>query len=299
MSERAREPLAARAEDATTADRIPPRRQRTRPVRVVTSTGTARTERPDQLATEEPMAIQARGRGQDPVSVSVTMRTPGNDFELAAGFLYTEGLVRDRGAIAAVRYCDVAPSEQHYNVVTVDLTEPFTAMLGERHFYASSSCGICGKAPLEQVALSCPVLGRGPVVRRSTVLALPGELRRSQSLFERTGGLHGAGLYLADGTAVVTREDVGRHNAVDKVVGHQLLAGRLPARDGVLMVSGRVSFELVQKAAQAEIAVLCAVSAPSSLAVEAAERLNMTVVGFLRGESFNIYSHPERVDLTR
>ena len=274
-----------------------PLRHTTTPATVLASSPGSAVERPDVLATEEPMAIQARGRGQQPRSVSVTMRTPGHDFELAAGFLFTEGLVEGAGEIAAVRYCDVAPDEQRYNVVTVDLTVPFAGDFVERNFFSSSSCGICGKATLDQVTVDCSHLAEGPVVRRSVVIGLPGELRGAQRLFDRTGGLHGAGLFRTDGRAIVVREDVGRHNAVDKVVGHQLLANALPAADAVLVVSGRVSFEIVQKAARAGIAVLCAVSAPSSLAIEAAERLGMTVVAFLRGDSFNVYSHPERIDL--
>jgi FdhD protein len=253
--------------------------------------------RPDRLATEEPMAIQVRGRRQEQVSVAVTMRTPGNDFELAAGFLVTEGLVHDRQEVAGIRYCDVAPAEQHYNVVTVDLPVPFNPDFAERHFFASSSCGICGKASLDQVEISCPVIAPGPVVARSTIVALPDALRRAQRVFEQTGGLHAAALFDTDGRMVEAREDVGRHNAVDKLVGHALLSGGLPLRERVLMVSGRVSFEIVQKAAVAGIPITCAVSAPSSLAVEAGERLGMTVVGFLRGDKFNVYSHPERIDL--
>jgi FdhD protein len=242
------------------------------------------------------MAIQVRGLHQESVSVAVTMRTPGNDFELAAGFLVTEGLVHDRHEVAAIRYCDVAPDEQHYNVVTVDLTVPFTPDFAERHFFASSRCGICGKASLDQVEVSCPVISPGPVVARSTIVSLPDALRRAQRIFEQTGGLHAAALFDADGRLLAAREDVGRHNAVDKLVGNALLAGKVPLSEKILMVSGRVSFEIVQKAAVAGIPITCAVSAPSSLAVEAGERLGMTVVGFLRGDEFNVYSHPERVD---
>jgi FdhD protein len=262
----------------------------------VNGTG-ASFERPDRLATEEPMAIQVRGRRQDPVSVAVTMRTPGNDFELAAGFLVSEGLVHGLHEITGIRYCDVAPEEQHYNVVTVDLTVPFSVDFAERHFFASSSCGICGKASLDQVAINCPVTGPGPVVARSTIVSLPDVLRSSQHIFEQTGGLHAAALFDADGRLLESREDVGRHNAVDKLIGHGLLSGSMPLRDRLLLVSGRVSFEIVQKAAVAGIPITCAVSAPSSLAVEAGERLGMTVVGFLRGDRFNVYCHRERVDL--
>jgi FdhD protein len=272
-------------------------RRTTTPARVLTTSAAGtRLERPDRLATEEPLAIQVRGLRQEPVSVAVTMRTPGNDFELAAGFLVTEGLVHDRREVAGVRYCDVAPEEQHYNVVTVDLTVPFTADFADRHFFASSSCGICGKASLDQVEISCPAIAPGPTVARSSIVSLPDALRRAQRIFEQTGGLHAAALFHPDGRLIEAREDVGRHNAVDKLVGHALLSGHLPLRERILMVSGRVSFEIVQKAALAGIPVTCAVSAPSSLAVEAAERLGMTVVGFLRGDKFNVYSHPERVN---
>lgn len=273
-------------------------RHATTAVRVLSASESAPgTERPDRLATEEPMAIQVRGRHQEPTSVAVTMRTPGHDFELAAGFLVGEGLLRHRHELAAIRYCDVASEMQHYNVVTVDLTVPFLAEFAERHFFASSSCGICGKASLDQVEVSCPAVTPGPVVSRSVILSLPASLRRVQRIFEQTGGLHAAALFDTGGRLIQSREDVGRHNAVDKVVGHGFLAGETPLRERILLVSGRVSFEIVQKAAVAGIAITCAVSAPSSLAVEAGERLGMTVIGFLRGEKFNIYSHPERVDL--
>jgi FdhD protein len=252
-------------------------------------------EHPDRLATEEPMAIQVRGRRQEPVSVAVTMRTPGHDFELAAGFLVSEGLVHGLHEVAGIRYCDVEADKQHYNVVTVDLTVPFGADFAERHFFASSSCGICGKASLDQVEVSCPVIVPGPVVARSVIVSLPEALRRAQRVFEQTGGLHAAALFDPDGQLLEAREDVGRHNAVDKLIGHALLSDTLPLRERVLMVSGRVSFEIVQKAAVAGIPITCAVSAPSSLAVQAGERLGMTVVGFLRGDTFNVYCHPERV----
>ncbi|MGA2529907.1 MAG: formate dehydrogenase accessory sulfurtransferase FdhD [Acidimicrobiales bacterium] len=274
-------------------------RHATTSVKVVTAGDAASaTLRPDRLATEEPMAIQVRGRRQEPVSVAVTMRTPGNDFELAAGFLVSEGLLHERHELAGIRYCDVSPDMQHYNVVTVDLTVPFTADFAERHFFASSSCGICGKASLDQVEVTCPVIVPGPVVARSVIVSLPEALRGAQRIFEQTGGLHAAALFDVEGNLLESREDVGRHNAVDKIIGHAFLSGKTPLRDRVLLVSGRVSFEIVQKAAVAGIPVTCAVSAPSSLAVDAGDRLGMTVIGFLRGERFNIYSHPERVDLT-
>lgn len=255
-------------------------------------------ERPERLATEEPMEIRAGGPGQEPVSVAVTMRTPGHDYELAVGFLTSEGLIASRAEVASVRYCELPPGEpQHYNVVSVALTRPVDEEALRRHFYATSSCGICGKASLEQVEVRCGTLPAGPPVPASVVLRLPGALREAQRIFEQTGGLHAAGVFDRTGKVVAVREDVGRHNALDKLVGRALLAGELPMGDLVLMVSGRVSFELVQKAAVAGLSVICAVSAPSSLAVETADALGLAVVGFVRGSGFNVYCHPERVDL--
>jgi FdhD protein len=231
------------------------------------------------------------------VKVAITMRTPGNDFELAAGFLLTEGLLSSAAEITGIVYCDLPAAEQQFNVVTVRLGGEFDLGGMERNFYASSSCGICGKASLDHLEVRCPLLPSGPTVTRSVISSLPATLREAQRIFEQTGGLHAAGLFDAGGSLLSMREDVGRHNALDKLIGHALLAGWLPLHDRVLLVSGRVSFELVQKAAVAGIPVLCAVSAPSSLAVEAAERFGMTVVGFVRDGSFNVYARPERVDL--
>lgn len=242
------------------------------------------------------MEIRAGGPGQEPVSVAVTMRTPGHDFELAAGFLFTEGLIRYRDEIASVLYCDLPEVEQNYNVVTVRLTRPFEADSLSRNFYATSSCGICGKASLEEIKVHCAPVGPGPVATRSLLVGLPDALRERQRIFEETGGLHAAGLFDPQGNLVSLREDVGRHNAVDKVVGRALLGAEVPLSDRILLVSGRVGFEIVQKAAVAGVPIVCAVSAPSSLAVEAARDLGLTVVGFLRGGGFNVYSHPERVD---
>lgn len=255
-----------------------------------------RAERPDVLATEEPMEIRVEGPGQEPVSVAVTMRTPGGDFELAVGFLFTEGLIEGREDVRRVSYCeDIPADEQHYNVVTVDLARAFDPEVLRRNFFANSSCGICGKATLEQVEVRCDRLGPGPVVKAETIAALPSGLRTAQKVFDRTGGLHAAGLFAPDGTLLSLREDVGRHNAVDKVVGEAALAGDLPLQDRILQVSGRVSFEIVQKAARAGIPIVSAVSAPSSLSVETAEHLGMTVVGFARDGRFNVYTRPERI----
>jgi FdhD protein len=266
------------------------------PVRVTAVNDGVRSERPDRVAAEEPMEIRVSGPGQEPVSVAVTMRTPGGDFELAAGFLFTEGLIAGHEDLRRVSYCEDLPAEeQRYNVVTVNLARRFEEGSLRRNFFASSSCGICGKATLDDVEVHCAPLAPGPVVKAEVVSALPARLREGQRVFDRTGGLHAAGLFAPDGTLLTLREDVGRHNAVDKVVGEAVLAGALPLADRLLQVSGRVSFEIVQKAARAGIGLVAAVSAPSSLAVEAAERLGMTVVGFVRDGRFNVYSHPERV----
>ena len=254
-------------------------------------------ERPDRVATEEPMEIRVGGPGQEPGPIAVTMRTPGGDFELAAGFLFTEGLIHSAEEIAKVSYCELPPEEQHYNVVTVRLAHDFDHESVSRNFYSTSSCGICGKASLEDVHVRCKPIGEGPVVAGTVISRLPDALLEGQQVFEQTGGLHASGLFDTDGKLLSLREDVGRHNAVDKLVGESLLAGRLPLSERIMQVSGRVSFEIVQKAAVAGIPIVCAVSAPSSLAVEAAEDLGVTVVGFVRDDRFNVYSHPERVDL--
>jgi len=270
-------------------------RRNVTPVRTVTVQGGARGERSDTLATEEPLEIRAQGPGQDASRVAVTMRTPGGDFELAAGFLFTEGLVQP-GDVRRVAYCDdLEDQDQRYNVVTVTLTTPFDAERLRRNFFATSSCGVCGKASLDDIAVRCAVVPVGFAVSAEVVVGLPDRLRDAQPVFDRTGGLHAAGLFTAEGGPLAIREDVGRHNAVDKVIGEQLLAGRVPLSDVVLQVSGRASFEIVQKAAVAGIPVVSAVSAPSSLAVQAGDRLGVTVLGFVRDGRCNIYSHPDRI----
>ena len=273
-----------------------PLRRNVTAAKVLRVTDGSRSVRPDTLATEEPMEIRVEGLGQDAVPAAVTMRTPGGDFELAAGFLYTEGLIHGRDEVRRVSYCeDLGPDEQRYNVVTVELAGAFDPSVLSRNFYANSSCGICGKATLDDVEVHCSPLSPGPEVEADVIRLLPEALRGAQAVFERTGGLHAAGLFDADGRLLSLREDIGRHNAVDKVVGEALLAGELPLAERVLQVSGRVSFEIVQKAARAGIPIVAAVSAPSSLAVDGAERLGMTVIGFVREGRFNVYTHPERV----
>ena len=242
------------------------------------------------------MEIRVHGPGQEPRPLAVTMRTPGNDFELAVGFCRTEGIVTSADDVDTVAYCLAGVGEQEYNVVTVSLRRPYVDTGRERSFVANASCGLCGATTLDAVEQDCDPVGAGPTVTRSMIASLPERLRASQRVFDATGGLHAAATFRADGELVALREDVGRHNALDKLVGHALLERRLPLSDLVLMVSGRVSFEIVQKAVVAGIPILCAVSAPSSLAVSAADRLGQTLVGFVRDDRANVYTHPERID---
>ena len=256
-----------------------------------------RFDQVDWLAAEEPLEIRVCGPDQETISVAVTMRTPGNDDELAVGFLYTEGLVHSRAEIVDLEANTLRLNGQLCNTATVTLTHSFDPAPLKRNFYATSSCGICGKASLEQIAIRCTPVALGPVLPGSVLTRLPPALRQVQQVFEQTGGLHASGLFDLTGRLVSLREDVGRHNAVDKLVGQMVLAGETPLSERVLLVSGRTSFEIMQKAAMARVPIVCAVSAPSSLAVEVAKRFRMTLVGFLRDQSFNVYSHPERIAL--
>jgi FdhD protein len=276
----------------------PPLRGASVDTRVLTVQDGVGRERTDRLAGEEPLEIRAAGPGQEAVRVAVTMRTPGNDFELAAGFLHSEGLLRSPLELAEIKYCtDVELGEQAYNVVTVHLRRPFDAGLVQRNFGVTSACGVCGKASIDSIEVASEPLPGGPVVPADVVGSLPERLRTAQRTFERTGGLHATGLFTAEGELTLVREDVGRHNALDKVIGNRMLEGATPLGSSVALVSGRASFELVQKAAVAGIPVLCAVGAPSSLAVDAARRLGMTLVGFLREERFNVYAGAARIAL--
>jgi FdhD protein len=251
----------------------------------------------DTLAVEEPLEIRVGAEMADRTArttISITMRTPGNDVELAVGFLFTEGIVGNRGQIERVGQCGAAA-----NVVRVSLTEaadPDLARL-DRRFYTTSSCGVCGKTSIEalQTTSRYPLPVAEPVIDAELIHRLPSALREGQAVFDRTGGLHASALFDASGRLHCLREDVGRHNALDKVIGAELLAGRLPAHDRILVVSGRVSFELVQKAAMAGVPVVVAVGAPSSLAVQLAERTGMTLVGFARDGRFNIYTGKQRI----
>ncbi|HUE96818.1 MAG TPA: formate dehydrogenase accessory sulfurtransferase FdhD [Longimicrobiaceae bacterium] len=255
--------------------------------------------RADHLATEEPLEIRLVAGGETR-TIAVTMRTPGADFELAAGFLFGEGIIAARGEVQRISYCtdrDVDPI-QLYNIVNVELTASTLPDLRrlERHFYTTSACGVCGKASLESLELrGCVAPPAGPCIEAELVHRLPRQLREAQGLFDSTGGLHAAGLFTASGELLCLREDVGRHNAVDKLVGWSLLEGRLPLADSIVMVSGRSSFEIMQKALAAGVPIVCAVSAPSSLAVALARRFGITLIGFLRAERFNVYSGEDRI----
>ena len=277
-------------------DTAPPTRHVTT-TRIVAVRGASLEYRADRVVGEEPLEILAAGPGQTPVAVAVTMRTPGNEDELAVGFLRTEGLI-EGPEVVRVQAGNPAEMNQPDDRAIVRLSRPFDAsVVAERHFVATASCGICGKASLDEVAVKSAPLKAGPVVPRSVVLALPDLLRAAQRAFDETGGLHAAGLFTPTGELIAIREDVGRHNALDKLVGSQVLAKAMPLGQRMLMVSGRVSFEIIQKAAVAGIPIVCAVSAPSDLAIDAAERLGVTLVGFLRGDGFNVYAHDERIDL--
>ncbi|MFG2072198.1 formate dehydrogenase accessory sulfurtransferase FdhD [Nonomuraea maritima] len=253
----------------------------------------ARVERVDSLAAEEPLEIRLDG-----TPLTVTMRTPGDDFDLAAGFLVSEGAIGSADDIATIRYCAGATADggNSYNVLDVRLA-PGVPAPEPRNFYTTSSCGVCGKASLEAVrTVARWSVADDPVeVAQTTVASLPDRLRAAQRIFDRTGGLHAAGLFTADGEPLCVREDVGRHNAVDKLLGWALRNGHLPLRGTVLTVSGRASFELVQKAVMGGVPVLAAVSAPSSLAVELAAEEGLTLIGFLRGNSMNVYTGEPRL----
>ena len=279
-----------------TGDRMPPLRQVTTR-RIVAVRGESLEVRDDRVVGEAPLEIRAAGPHQDPVAVAITMRTPGHEAELAVGFLRTEGLL-DGQEVIGTSGGDVASLSQPDDTIVVRLSRPFDdSMVAERHFIATASCGICGKASIEEVVLRAAPLPDGPVVSRSVILALPDLLRAAQRAFDETGGLHAAALFSPHGELIAISEDVGRHNALDKLVGSQILAGAMPLHDRIVMLSGRVSFEIVQKAAVAGIPIVCAVSAPSDLAIETAERLGATLVGFLRGDGFNVYAHDARIDL--
>jgi FdhD protein len=266
----------------------------------------------DMLAVEEPLEIRLGFRENGKLThraISITMRTPGDDAALAAGFLFTEGIVKDQGQIESIRHCGLKigtgkgaierASTLNSNTIRVDLRDDIAVDLKrlERHFYTSSSCGVCGKSSIEALKTGAkPIAENGFTVSADTIHKLPHALRGSQDIFDQTGGLHASALFDRDGKLEITKEDVGRHNALDKVIGEKFLAGELPLNDRILMVSGRASFELVQKAQMAGIPILAAVGAPSSLAVELAREFGMTLIGFVRDHRFNIYCGERRIE---
>jgi FdhD protein len=268
-----------------------------RPKVVKVAAGQYRRSTVDSVAAEEPLEIRVGGR-----RLAVTMRTPGDDFLLAMGFLLSEGIIASKDDVVTARYCDGGPGseENTYNIVDVTLAAhvpPLDAAL-ERNVLTTSACGLCGKASIDSVRMLShyPVAGDDVVIDENDIVALPDRLRAGQQVFEKTGGLHAAGLFDArTGELLMLKEDVGRHNAVDKVIGWALQEDRLPLRGHALMVSGRSSFELTQKASMAGIPILASVSAPSSLAVDLARDSGLTLIGFLRGDSFVIYSGEQRI----
>ncbi|MGI5220881.1 formate dehydrogenase accessory sulfurtransferase FdhD [Nocardia sp. CA-290969] len=263
--------------------------------RMVRITPAGEITRPDTLAVEEPLEIRVRGE-----SLTVTMRTPGNDIDLVHGFLFGESLITAAADIRTARYCAGTDDEGRntYNVLDIDPAAPIA--LPNRPFLTTGACGLCGRTALDEIRQRTrhPLPTPAPMVDAAILAGLPEALRERQSVFDATGGLHAAGLFTATGEALVVREDIGRHNAVDKVIGWALLENRIPATDLVLVVSGRASFELAQKAVLAGIPILAAVSAPSSLAVDLAAESSLTLAGFVRGDTMNLYTCPERISGT-
>ena len=247
----------------------------------------------DELAEEEPLEIRARGR-----AISITMRTPGHDAELAAGFLLTEQILHSPGDILRMEHCSRNESGNIINVLLApQVAVDFDRLT--RHVFASSSCGLCGKTSIDSVLANFPPIHADLQLDGDLFATLPGQMRQAQPTFDRTGGLHAAAVFDSEGRLVVLREDVGRHNAVDKAIGHCLLHGPFPLDRHILLVSGRSSFEIVQKALAARLPIVAAISAPSSLAVHFAEESGMTLIGFLRDRRMNVYTHPRRIQFAR
>lgn len=255
--------------------------------------------RQDQLTTEEPLEIRLMSPRR---TLAITMRTPGADFELSAGFLYSEGVISCKEDIQRMSYCvdESVDGEQRQNIVNITLQENLNPDLQplERHFYTTSACGVCGKASLEALRLrGCPVILPEPIVTAEMIYDLPDKLRAAQGIFHATGGLHAAALFNTQGQLLNLYEDVGRHNALDKLIGSALLSEQLPLSHHIVMVSGRSSFEILQKCTAAGVPIVCSVSAPSSLAVSVAKEFGITLIGFLRGERFNVYTGVERISI--
>lgn len=272
-----------------------------KPVEITKFSSGSRKTSPDLMAVEEPLEIRL---GYGPIddrqqkSLSVTMRTPGHDYELAIGFLFTEAIIDSYDQIESVKYCeDVGMQEEIENVVRVELRPEVSLDFDkfQRNFYTTSSCGVCGKSSIESVEVFCARLSDQMQISSEIIPTLSEKLRDAQQIFEHTGGLHAAGLFDRDGNLLLTREDVGRHNAMDKVIGACLFKKEIPLSNHIVMVSGRASFELVQKALRAGIPIMAAVGAPSSLAASLASDMNMTLLGFVRAESFNVYCGEQRI----
>ncbi len=277
----------------------PPRAGPSVEARISVLDGTTVRPRFDRVATEEPLEIRLRAGGATR-TVAITMRTPGSDVELAAGFLFGEGVVAACDDITGISFCvdPAVDATQRYNIVNVDLARTDLPQLEglDRHFMTTSACGVCGKANIEALHLrGCRPLAGDLRIEPETLFALPGRLRAAQGVFEQTGGLHAAALFDRAGTLLAVREDVGRHNAVDKLVGWALLTRKVPLHDKVLLVSGRASYEILQKAIVAATPVVCSVSAPSSLALELAREFGVTLVGFLRDRHCNVYTGAQRI----
>ena len=250
-------------------------------------------ETEDWVAREEPLEIRIKGE-----SIVVTMRTPGHDKELAIGFLLAEGVITNSSDVLEIAYCQQGEASLHKNILNVFLSPEVEINLDrlKRNVYASSSCGLCGKASIESLQnIFKPLNKIETVISVDKILTLAQKLRAKQSTFDKTGGLHAAGIFDRNGELLVLREDIGRHNAVDKILGHLFLKNRIPLEDCVLMVSGRASFEIIQKSLAGRVGIICAVSAPSSLAVDMAKESGQTLIGFLRERKFNVYSHKERI----
>jgi FdhD protein len=243
----------------------------------------------DDVVIEEPLEIRVNGE-----SLSVTMRTPGDDFDLAVGLLWTEGIIHSRGEIGTIAYCPDEEQPELKNIVNVGLVDASRKLESSHRLWSNSSCGLCGKATLDAIKQVCQPIRSGITVSSDLICSLPSRLREAQSNFDRTGGIHAAGLFDSHGSVLVVREDIGRHNAVDKILGAGL-AGDLPMPESIMMVSGRLGFEIAQKALVAGVPIVASISAPSSLSVELAIDFGMTTIGFLRGRSMNIYSHPARI----
>jgi FdhD protein len=244
----------------------------------------------DDVVIEEPLEIRVNGD-----SLSVTMRTPGDDFDLAVGLLWTEGIIRSREEIGTIAYCPDEEQPELKNIVNVVLVDAKRKIESTRRLWSNSSCGLCGKATLDAIRQTCQPIASSILVSSDLLFSLPSRLRQAQANFERTGGIHAVALFDAKGTLLLLREDIGRHNAVDKVLG-AALAGGMSLPDTIMMVSGRLGFEIAQKALVAGIPVVASISAASSLAIELASEFGMTTIGFLRGRSMNVYSHAERVN---